>query len=874
MSILDNLKKLSGFPVLNKDAIESLKKSLDKDISKIQRIPKAIRLPEEISLKSALKKDLALYDELLLLLKIKTPQSAYDVLTECEIPNLDADTLHELISYWQEKFNSALQHEQNPLSLSYLLSSKAANPILLVALIHSLIQKGSTANDLLLSSPLLYRYVLVNISVPDKISAVYELLEQTQSFSDPAVLTTLCTQAKTTTAVKTRRSDFTLSGSTLYHQAEDVSGATLMHNYVPTTSISLTADNLKQLASLFAAEEFLLYLLQLPSSAELNQYLTTKITTMPVAEVNALYQYILSSVAEEQRSAMLEKFSSYLTNDQVLELITKQQDFFWIVLFSNPALLKELDAASLSALVNNNPITLANMDYALKLLKYPELQSYNDDIHLSALQCLLQNPTVEVPKSVQSSFKKHPQASRWCKDFNDQILANFNQDILANLPLTEHSYINITDSYNNKLPQWRMLEKLSPLPLHYPHDVYGAQGCIMKELLDKGILTPECLDIFHPAYKYETYKEESESYRIAAKERSLLACLTEQNDALLQDWVIQAISEAPYNKSNLQSCVINNVPIIDIALTRENATFIKRYYSLFPADITKKDNNGNTALHLAALYPESLKAILELLPENERLLAVKEKNNNGDTVLHKALYYPKLLRVILELLPEDARIAVFNEKNDNGDTSLHQVAYYPESLRVILDLYPENERLAAVKEKNNDGDTLLHKATSYPESLRVILDLYPENERLTAVKEKNIFGNTLLHNAANNPESLRVILDLYPENERLAAVKEKNNNGDTLLHKVTSYPESLRVILDLYPENERLAAVKEKNNSGDSIFSRALSYPLCPDLLMVIRDIQSSVHNRPLSAGDRFFNRQAGVSQYGFDNTPPNSGPG
>jgi hypothetical protein len=69
-------------------------------------------------------------------------------------------------------------------------------------------------------------------------------------------------------------------------------------------------------------------------------------------------------------------------------------------------------------------------------------------------------------------------------------------------------------------------------------------------------------------------------------------------------------------------------------------------------------------LHKAASNPESLKVILELYPEKDRLEAVRVTNNDEDTVLHKAASNPESLKVILELLPEKDRLALLKIKID------------------------------------------------------------------------------------------------------------------------------------------------------------------------------------------------------------------
>jgi hypothetical protein len=62
---------------------------------------------------------------------------------------------------------------------------------------------------------------------------------------------------------------------------------------------------------------------------------------------------------------------------------------------------------------------------------------------------------------------------------------------------------------------------------------------------------------------------------------------------------------------------------------------------------------GRTVLHLAThRAPESLKVILESLPESERLKSLKMINKSGDTVLDIAAKIAGSREVILKLLPQ------------------------------------------------------------------------------------------------------------------------------------------------------------------------------------------------------------------------------
>ena len=250
--------------------------------------------------------------------------------------------------------------------------------------------------------------------------------------------------------------------------------------------------------------------------------------------------------------------------------------------------------------------------------------------------------------------------------------------------------------------------------------------------------------------------------------------------------------------------------------------------------------NGTLILHQAKKNPAFLKAILESLPENQRLAAVKMTDNDGKTVLHYAAYYPASLRAILECLPENQRLAAIKLTDNDGKTVLHYAAYNPASFKIILESLPENQRLAAVKLTHDDNGGLPYEAIFF----KAILESLPENQRLAVVQLVYSGGNTVLHFAESNPTFLRVILECLPQNQRLAAVRLTNYDGDTVLHGIEKYPKSLKVTLDLLPEVQHLhirgASVEALkyafltdirfNNaiqsSGKTQFSKELAYDL------------------------------------------------
>ncbi len=244
--------------------------------------------------------------------------------------------------------------------------------------------------------------------------------------------------------------------------------------------------------------------------------------------------------------------------------------------------------------------------------------------------------------------------------------------------------------------------------------------------------------------------------------------------------------------------------------------------------VKTKNECDVTTLHCAVRSPESLKMILALYPKRkERLAALILNDKYGNTVLHTAAPNFNCLMAILELLPKNERLKALKVKDKNGKTVLHHIAGNPKSLKIVLGVYPPNKRLAAVKVTEENGSTVLHYAAENVESLRTVLGLYPKNEHLEAVDIKNKQGNLVLHYAANNVESLQMILKLYPKNERLRVVRIQNQEGRTALHCAGKDSESYRAILKLYPKKERLAAVKTQDQYGKTALHFAAHNPKC-----------------------------------------------
>jgi len=152
--------------------------------------------------------------------------------------------------------------------------------------------------------------------------------------------------------------------------------------------------------------------------------------------------------------------------------------------------------------------------------------------------------------------------------------------------------------------------------------------------------------------------------------------------------------------------------------------------------------------------------------------------------------------VILELLPESQRLEAVKMTNIYGYSLLCAAAKHPESLKILLGVYPKAERLKAVETIDQYGQTVFHLAARNAESLKILLELYPETERRKAVETIDQFGQTVFHTAARDAESLKVLLGLYLEAEWLKILMTPDKYGKTVLHEASKNHESLNVIID------------------------------------------------------------------------------
>lgn len=90
---------------------------------------------------------------------------------------------------------------------------------------------------------------------------------------------------------------------------------------------------------------------------------------------------------------------------------------------------------------------------------------------------------------------------------------------------------------------------------------------------------------------------------------------------------------------------------------------------------------------------EAFKAIMEILPDDKKLDALKTKDHRGDTVLHRAVNKSKCFKYVLDLYPEEEKVQAIMLPNEDGNTVLDYVSDdREESYFIVSPLLTEEQK--------------------------------------------------------------------------------------------------------------------------------------------------------------------------------------
>lgn len=233
------------------------------------------------------------------------------------------------------------------------------------------------------------------------------------------------------------------------------------------------------------------------------------------------------------------------------------------------------------------------------------------------------------------------------------------------------------------------------------------------------------------------------------------------------------------------------------------------------------DTLGNTVLHKVAENYASLKKILGLYPQEQRLIALQIPNTNGDMALHLAATRTYPLEELLASLSQDQKIEAITIADKYGDTLLHISVSSVSSFEKLLPFVPQDKGFSTITCPAKGCNTLLHKAAAYnPYCVKILLQRFcPFEKRIDAINTVNTEGETVLSYAANRSfDSFIAIQECLTEDQQRDVVRVAYDNGSPLLHYCAAKkPLYLKTLLALYPENQRLNAAKLIDKDGNSL---------------------------------------------------------
>ncbi|KTD81766.1 hypothetical protein [Legionella waltersii] len=187
--------------------------------------------------------------------------------------------------------------------------------------------------------------------------------------------------------------------------------------------------------------------------------------------------------------------------------------------------------------------------------------------------------------------------------------------------------------------------------------------------------------------------------------------------------------------------------------------------------VLEKDAKGFTLLHYASFFPNELKTILELLPEEQRMTAIFYPSVN---LIDDVIDRPQSLKAVLDVCSEEQKIAVLKTKSPHLQSILYRVAMNTEVLRVIQESLNESQHPFAV-ELNDRISSILN--------LKLAIDLMRQyGKSLEALKGATVVTladgleqqvNDFLQSIKTNPKEMKKRLEDF-KREFIVLLNSKN----------------------------------------------------------------------------------------------------
>jgi hypothetical protein len=202
---------------------------------------------------------------------------------------------------------------------------------------------------------------------------------------------------------------------------------------------------------------------------------------------------------------------------------------------------------------------------------------------------------------------------------------------------------------------------------------------------------------------------------------------------------------------------------------------------------------------------------------------VKHRYKNR-SIMNVAASYPERLKEILSLFPEQKdKLSIIQWGFMEGKSVLHEVANNPQCLSVCLNLYNSSKDLFnAITKRVDQGLSVLHKAAGNHECLKLILNRFERDvDKLNFIRWVDEKGNTALSYAVEKGDflSIEVCLSVFSNyDDKIKAIL----HGDTL-HRVSKIRSSnLQFLLSQFSnDNERMLALHTPSSQYSTLWEKA-----------------------------------------------------
>lgn len=841
MRFLQRLKQISTahFPWISRANVDQLKKTIQNETRKLAWSGDS---KEERSALETMRALCLALEEVFQTAAFNQPIHELLAQLKSQDDQVLALAVDELAHFWFDE----LCYEEKPLEvLPHLLAGNSSS-ILHAAVLLYLLRNHHTAYTIL-QSGFLHQFFADNCTEIQAVSDAYRLLALGRKPNEPCFWEAQALQKWTAIltagipglekhALNGLQSEVTLTQSPPNRLVFSITGVPI---------------NWDKLYARFG-HDFLIEILRFKqeSNGFIETQLSKTLNDMPLNALKTLYQTITTSVAEQDRMAILNQLGGLLNDERQKALFDARVVSAWILLATHPRLIPQLEDETLAASIQPNTLRKQHIPYAILLSNRARFRAYKKDINNAVFELCLNDLNWVVTPALLVHFYDDESIVSRCRDESDALLNTLRQCIDEHLPLKPECFIAILDVYRELSLRADRLRQFSPERSRYPTTDHELQALIIEAIFkqNKAALLSDLswLSTVNQVIIDNTgYTEEEKK---TAMRRTLQECLCFVDDHDFQERILQILNQEMPSMDTWKQAELGGMPLVIKALLNNNHALIQRFFQKGLSDAERLKQLTDIGDLLANKRPDDVSS--DSKPRGERVLlrfmrgayaqkittrsallnALKlypawyliKPDLDGNTLLHQAVNDWLMLDLLLAALTPQNRIECLNSRNQYGNTLLHTAMMYAKgpkkgyrAIQIILEAYATDEaRLAAVKERNNDRQSVL-RCSIYRQTgilsideLKLVLDRYPREQRAQAILETDRYGVNLLGYIARTPATLALFLKEIPSEALLTGIRSHLVSGKmNALHQIGFNLEALLVLLKSLPQGLRLEAI-------------------------------------------------------------------